>query len=541
MKRQEISKIATNYFHQGNLEQALCVLASLAEKYPKAQLENFRLSKLPKRAKDGFSLLNAHPKPAAHPWSGAIEPAISKVTLNPANKNDWLELARIAAARKHRTVAGIAYVEAALIDGKDKSLLREALDYLLNARRLDDAFQLCRFALIKHPSDDFFNNFLGVLYSERGMFKLSVPFFRKALRYAPHATSIRLNLVNSLAEADLISDAIEELIAAFSHDPKNPKIQGMIASLPPGLANEKLLSDLEHAASERLSLPVTADDYFLLAHLEKHKNNLRASFSNLKTANDLYLKCIPDYDLKLAEEEQALAATLTAVEAWNPCPKRETEDSPRLIFILGPSRSGKTTCDRLVAKYFDLERAHEACRLGDRINELHSCSLSDQLPALDISDISYLSNSDYRERQLKGISFTSPYAISKVHLISDLFPQAKFIFMDRDDFDTGAEIYLKKYRSKNFYAYSLKSITQHLKSYRRISDVLLHKLKHRAMLISYDKLLSDPLGELAGLEDFLGISGQLNPDATHEKARFSRSIFSEEFELHARQFIESIE
>ena len=183
------------------------------------------------------------------------------------------------------------------------------------------------------------------------------------------------------------------------------------------------------------------------------------------------------------------------------------------LFILGPSRSGKTTMETLVATLDGVKRGYEnpgvenAVRRAFQSAGLLATRLFEVLPPKLDSDCRdfYLEELSRRAGSAKVFTNTHPGRIHDAARVAAAFPNVRFIFVKRNLEDNMLRIYMRKYKSGNYYAYDLKSIRDHINWYHQMIDVLAKKLPDIVRVIPYEEIVADPATAVGVAADLCGL------------------------------------
>ena len=184
------------------------------------------------------------------------------------------------------------------------------------------------------------------------------------------------------------------------------------------------------------------------------------------------------------------------------------------LFIQGASRSGKTTMETLVAALEGVKRGYENPSVEMAIMRtfqsagLLSSKLFEVLPATLNAQCRehYLDELSRRAGSARVLTNTHPARIHDAARIAAAIPDTRFIFMKRNLEDNMLQIYMRKYLSRNEYAYDLKSIRDHIRWYNQMIDTLAEKLPSIVRIVHYEDMIADPAAalrvaaELCGLE-----------------------------------------
>jgi hypothetical protein len=187
---------------------------------------------------------------------------------------------------------------------------------------------------------------------------------------------------------------------------------------------------------------------------------------------------------------------------------------PISLFILGASRSGKTTMEALVATLDGVKRGYENPGVENAVRRafqtaalLTSNFLENLPPQLDsLCREFYVEELARRAGAAKVFTNTHPVRIHDAARMIAAFPNVRLILMKRDPEDNVLRIYMRKYRSGNAYAYDLKTARYNIVWHHRMIDVLAEKFPRFVRVIRYEDMVADPAAVLRVAADLCGLA-----------------------------------
>lgn len=219
------------------------------------------------------------------------------------------------------------------------------------------------------------------------------------------------------------------------------------------------------------------------------------------------------------EAAHSLSETQQASLAWlreNPTKARGGSGGggrPISLFILGPSRSGKTSIETLLGTLDGVKRGYEnpivenavrrAFQSAGFLNTAFFAALPPQFYSL-CRDI-YLDELARRAGSARVFTNTHPAHIHNAGRIAAAFPSVRFIFVKRKLEDIALRIYMRKYRRGSAYSYDLKSTYEYIIWYHEMMDLLAERLPDRVRIIHYEEMIADPAGALRVAADLCGL------------------------------------
>jgi hypothetical protein len=265
-------------------------------------------------------------------------------------------------------------------------------------------------------------------------------------------------------------------------------------------------------------------------------NRFQESFESLRRANELRLA-----ELKQPNEWRREYSELKQnAEKWElkPIEQDTCGSGTKLLVILGPSRSGKSTLERLICRDGLFKRGYEggggasaATRNLQQISKAMSTSTSlsgEQISQRLFAALFPTGVAEFLGGEHRVVTITNPFLLAAAHLIYDLYPGSRFVFLERDAVDNATEIYAKDYRAKYPFAYSPHGSLDYVELFHEVSSALCQKMDKRAVRISYEDMIVSPASVLTSIYAMLGMELPANPAPT-AAARDSRSVYREFF------------
>ena len=130
------------------------------------------------------------------------------------------------------------------------------------------------------------------------------------------------------------------------------------------------------------------------------------------------------------------------------------DKQPISLFVLGPSRSGKTTMEQLIATLDGVKRGYENPSVDIAIKRTFQTA---GLPTRDLFEILppqlyplcreiYLEELSRRAESARVFTNTHPSRIADAAWAATVFPNVRFIFVKRDVDDITLRMYLRHYK-----------------------------------------------------------------------------------------------
>jgi Flp pilus assembly protein TadD len=385
------------------------------------------------------------------------------------------------------------------------------LSYMrLGAREM--AVRTLNQALAIRPHDASIFASLGELYRSEHDYKRAEDAYRKALKLDGSLESSKIGLALCLAALGKYAETANVLQDAFRQGHCSLSLLDAIASLPDKIVSIDLLSALDLLAKR----PRTQDSEFwntfaFVRAAALHKvGRYSEAWRQLEAANgDSFAQCKSQIREDTARQERSLAR-LRAASQGPPV----TGSSPLTLYILGPSRSGKSSLELLLSPLDGITAGYEAPIVETALRRAYQASAVPAIGDLDnlTSDLFPLFHDFYLDelarRARSACVFTSTLSdhIHYASTIASLIPNVRFVLMRRNPQDTALRMYMSKYLRGNAYAYDLKSIAGYLAWYDAMIDLIAQKYRDVSIVVTYENMIADPSAVLNKVGEFAGLS-----------------------------------
>jgi tetratricopeptide (TPR) repeat protein len=198
----------------------------------------------------------------------------------------------------------------------------------------------------------------------------------------------------------------------------------------------------------------------------------------------------------------------------------------QLVFVCGMFRSGTTLLEQMLAAHPDVTAGGEIAyfnrRLDDRFAGFPAATAGADAAALKSLGQGYLDDLDRRFPGARLVINKRPDTFRFIGLLHGLFPEARFVVLDRHPLDNCLSIYFQQLAESLAYATDLEDIVHYLLEYRGLVRHWQQLLPDRIAEVSYEALVREPRAVLERLCDFLGLEWQddmQRPDAGTNRVR----------------------
>jgi Flp pilus assembly protein TadD len=415
----------------------------------------------------------------------------------------------------------------------DKRNFERALDCLVRAQMLDPnnwmiltalslaylrlganemAAQTLDRALAIRPEDASTYASLGEIYREEREYELAQYAYRKALTLDSGLESAAIGLALCHLALGQNSEAARVLEDAFRRGNRSLNLLDVMATLPRNTLSIDLLAALDVlSVSQREQDAEFKNTFAFVRAAALHMaDRYGEAWKLLEAANrPLFAEHKSQLKEDNARQEKSLARLRSV--SFKPV---GTSKAPVSLFILGASRSGKSSLEHLLGA---LDGVKTGCEVPIVENALRRAFQSAAFPASqNLEDLPpellpsfrdyYLEDLTRRAGSTKVFTNTLSQRIHDASIIASVIPNVRFVFLRRDLQDTALRIYMTKYLRGNSYAYDLKSIAGYLQWYNHMIDLAAEKFSEIALLVTYESMIADPLTVLRKIATMCGLS-----------------------------------
>ena len=436
----------------------------------------------------------------------------------------WFLLGVISYKERKWMEAASAFGRAAMLNPEDSpTQLNLGRAYIENNAFLM-AEQTLKGLIAREPENTNALRVLGKCYLEDKEHLLAIDMLKKVISISPkniETFHMIATAYSELGEVDVAfkyySTALEFALSGPKHVSKLPAIVGQILSLPVSIDLKKIdnaLSKVERP-STLLSLREREALLFAKARVLERRAKYSEAWKVFSEVNAGIVKRL-DHQASSLNDQLSRSLDFAKISAndteFQSLPKEK--NAPLVLFIVGASRSGKTTLERLLGATSSVERGYES-----RIVERAVVKTSLQLGLPKFSDFWFLPDKSYdlfadifsenlkrRVGARKIFTITYPGSIHHAGRLARVVPNSYFVFMGRDRNDQTLRCFQKNYKNGNNYSYDWNTCRSYLQKYEELSMQWLTQLKSRSLHLLYEDLVERPVECLRRIEGLLGVS-----------------------------------
>jgi hypothetical protein len=266
-----------------------------------------------------------------------------------------------------------------------------------------------------------------------------------------------------------------------------------------------LLEKLNHIERSAKSVPRSLFHRArsLLLHEMKEYGS---AWQDLTQANRLVIE---ENEITANQKANRRDQQLEQISQWAGADFAQGEAECRPVFILGVSRSGKSSLESLLAQASGWTALDEYPIIEETLREMDTKRemIEDRSTADQRREFAARFAQRCSRYATSGIfSFTAPGQVKSVKFLAQTVDGARFIFVRRNEMDTLYRCFQKLYKKGNYYSYDAGECLLHIRWYGEMIDELAAKLGERARVVSYEDLAANASAIVPELWQWLGLT-----------------------------------
>ena len=407
----------------------------------------------------------------------------------------------LADQERHRD-ALIYLVRAVMLNPRSWTALTALAGVYLRLGATEMASQTIEQATAIEPGDASVLLMLGDVRREQCEYEIARNSYRRSLTIDRSMVEAEIGIGWCCAEIGDVAEAVELFEGVARRNPRLIEPLRALAALPAAEMRIDLLAQLDRVASDRREDDAdfqTSIAFIRSAALDRAGHHAEA-WKCAADANRIMRHAMENSLAQLAERRRTSLATLREQKARSERSETGNRGNPISLFILGPSRSGKSTMERLVSGLAGVKRGYEnpivenAIRRTFQSSALPTDTLLGHLPspAYPLCRGIYLQELMRHAGSARIFTNTNSGGIFEAASIATVFERTRFILMKRDLDDNLLRTYMRKYREANAYAYDLKAAREHILWYHKMIDLMAAKFPNIVRVIHYEDMIANP-------------------------------------------------
>lgn len=405
---------------------------------------------------------------------------------------------------------------ASMLNPQDANTLTALAGVYLRMGFSEVAARSLEHALKISPDNAAIHATLGEIYREEKEYEYSYRAYKRALELDATFTEAEIGLARCAGHIGDLQCAATIYNKTVAQGSRSISILYLLCQLPSQFVEFDMLSLLDEAASDpQMAAKSNFQKQFGFAKataLDKagrYQEAWRAITSVRKMEcaqhHQIYQRRRATYD-RVRE--------LMAKESLSPMRLAEDQaDRPISLFIVGPSRSGKTTTERLIGSLDGVKRGYEnpivenAVRRAFKSSGFPTRSRPLELPEglRDLFRNYYTEELEQRAHSAKVFTNTLPSRNEDALHIASYLPNARFVFIKRNIQDLIIRIYMRNYKNGNNYAWNIEDIRHYLEWCHAMMDIMAARMPENAIILHYEDMVSDPRDAVACVAKLCGL------------------------------------
>ena len=400
-------------------------------------------------------------------------------------------------------------IRAAMLDPQNWATLTALSAVYMGLNATEMAAQTLEAARKLNPDDIGILLTLGEIYNEQREYELGRDVFRQALALEGDLLPAAMGLGISCSYLGAYAEATEVLEGLIKSGKRSLDALVALADLPASVVTVDLLSELGKIAKDESydSMEFQGFSAFVRATALHRAGREKQAWEHIAQANRELLLAKQQEFHAVVERQRASLARLPQTSV-RPAGIGQSSGLPISLFILGPSRSGKTTMEKLVSTLDGVKRGYENPSVDNAVRRTFQTAAFlvgrfESLPAQfhPLCCDFYLQEIARRAGSARVFTNTSPGRIHDAALMAAAFPNTRFILLKRNLEDNILRIFMRRYARGNLYSYDLKAARDHVVWYHQMIDVLAQKLPSIVRVIRYEDMVADPAAALRTAAD----------------------------------------
>ncbi|WP_119392245.1 tetratricopeptide repeat-containing sulfotransferase family protein [Taklimakanibacter lacteus] len=424
-------------------------------------------------------------------------------------------LGLVLADRRDYEAARLHLSRAAMLSPRDWKILTALAGIYLKLGASEMAMRTLEQAQRLMPGDASIVATLAEIYREEREYELACSAYEKAYSLDRSLKAMRLGLGWSLTHLGRTEEAAQIFHSMVHDDPQDAPALLALSQMPAGIVNMDVLKRLEELRApdgKRSDGFETMIGFGRAAALDRAQHYSEA-WSALVATNAKVFATVAD---QASKEEASRLRHLEHLKGLSGTGARApaVKSACQSLFILGPSRSGKTTMERLVALLPGVRRGYENPIVENAIRHTFQSSglvtrsqLVELPPQLDeIFRETYLAELKERAAGAQLFTNTHPARIIDAWRFAMAVPDARFVFIKRDVHDLALRIFMKQYKSGHPYSYDLAATFRYVAWYHEMMEQTQRLWPGIVRIVSYEDMISDPHSALARVAELCGLA-----------------------------------
>lgn len=393
------------------------------------------------------------------------------------------------------------------------------LSYLENGDILA-ARQLASAELQRNPDSEYAMLAYGKVLVVNSEFDLALEHYKSFAKKFPKNSDALIALGRVYSELGMQEEAIDALQKAVTKFKPQIETLGALSRYPKAMVNvdvEEKILDLD-ATQIKKSSRYELDRGFAWANILIHKGCLEEGFRDLEKVNSKKFEMVEKEVALGIKERKRIHRVVEKFPISVVKRQKSSKKNPVNVIIYGPSRSGKTTLERLLGTLPSTSRGFETNLINWATRKTY---MDAAFPTLkSVNDLPRQFENLFRENFLQAVSkitggksafvCTQPGGIIDAYRIATIVPNTRTVFVRRNIDDVVFRMFGTMYKNRNDHTYDLETAREYVNWYYEIQDMLLERLPEVSMIIDYEDMAGNPKAMLEKVKNFCGIEDDID-------------------------------
>lgn len=419
------------------------------------------------------------------------------------------------------TNALINLVKASMLNPNEPQLLTALAGVYLRLGSNEMAMRTLNEARGRDADDISILMTLGELYREESEYALAATAFREVSEVDPDFEQSYQGLGQSCIHLGDYKTAIVSFEKLLSAGKRSISLLYSLSQVPVEMRSIDVLPLLDEATGDAGKFDPNFEilKAFTNAALLDQKGEYQAAWDKMNEANQLVE--VPPMANMLAEISfrNRLLGDVKRHPVVTARADNQHKNQTSTLFILGPSRAGKTTLEFLIGSFKGVKRGFENPSVEHSVKQAF---LSDAFPPREqILELPPPLDDAFRKHYFEEINkradgariFTNthPGLVQSVLRLVSVIPDSRFLFVKRDADDIALRIFMKKYRAGNFHSYNLEHVREYISWYYEMIDLLAERLPDHSRVIKYEDLIENPAAAIETAKEICDLGRDSTP------------------------------
>jgi len=344
----------------------------------------------------------------------------------------------------------------------------------------------------------------------------------KALRLAPRDTDALLGMGHLATIEGRFNEARTLFDRTLQINPKMPAAWAALARIRKMTTSDKAwLKGAERIAASGITPSEEADLRFAIGKYFDDVGDFKRAFRNYKRGNELIKAPSGAYERDSREKFVDDLIRVYTPEAIS-LVREGASSSTKPVLVVGMPRSGTSLAEQIIASHPLVKGAGEVGFWNRALRE-HEAGIRQGVLSEDIRKklaAGYLHALGNHSADTLRVVDKTPINCDYIGIIHSVFPNARFIYMQRNPADTCLSCYFQQFSAAHTFSMDLSDLAHYYRQHERLMTHWRNVLPAGTILVvPYAELVSDPELRTRRILDFVGLQWHRNCLEFHASKR----------------------